>query len=249
MNIHEALILVGGKGTRLQSVITDRPKPMAEVAGRPFVEWLILRLKSQGIQRILLCTSYLSEVIEMYFGDGRQWELAIDYSREPGLLGTAGAVRHAVSKIQSERFLVLNGDSYCNMDLDRLAKMHATGGASATLWLAKVSDSSRYGAVEIGMDGAVQSFCEKQTAKSPGLINAGIYLLERTVVEAIPTGGVFALERDVFPPLIGHGLYAVAGDEIFLDIGTPASYAAAEQFFASYVPLCGATHPNFRRPS
>ena len=235
MNIHEAIILVGGKGTRLQSIINDRPKPMAEVAGRPFVEWLLLRLKSQGIQHIILCTNYLGEVIEMYFGNGRHWNLEIDYAREPGLLGTAGAVRHAVSKIRSDRFLVLNGDSYCHMDISRLEQIHCTWGARATLWLAKVSDSSRYGSVEIGINGVVQSFREKQTQKTPGFINAGVYLLERNVVEAIPAGCVFSIERDIFPQLIGHGLYAVAGDEIFLDIGTPESYAAAEQFFASHV--------------
>lgn len=237
MNIHEAMILVGGKGTRLQSIVNDRPKPMAEVLRRPFVEWLILKLKSQGIQHIIFCTSYLGDLIEMYFGNGQQWNVEIEYSREPVLLGTAGAVRHGVSKIRSDRFLVLNGDSYCNMDIGLLEKMHSTRCACATLWLTKISDISRYGSVEIDINSAVQSFREKQTEKIGGFINAGVYLLERKVVEAIPAGCVVSIERDVFPQLIGHGLYAVAGDDIFLDIGTPESYAAAEHFFANHVLL------------
>ena len=228
----DAIILVGGKGTRLQSVVNDRPKPMAEVAGRPFVEWLLLGLRAQGVRRTVFCTGYMSEVIEAHFRDGRQWDMDVVYSRDPVPLGTAGAVRCALSQVCSDRFLVMNGDSYCPVDVRRLEDAHITYGACATLWLMRVDDCSRYGSVEIGMDGVVRAFQEKSPNKRSGLINAGIYLLAREVVEAIPQGRAVSLETEFFPQLIGHGLYAVVGEGPFLDIGTPEAYAMAERFFA-----------------
>ena len=230
--VSEAVILVGGKGTRLQSVVKDRPKPMAKVAGRPFVEWLLLLLRAQDVRRVVFCTGYMAEAIEAHFGDGRQWKMEFTYSRDPGLLGTAGAVRYALAHLRSDRFLVLNGDSYCDVDTKRLEKVHAACGARATLWLAKADDCSRYGSVEIGPDGAVRAFHEKRSERRAGMINAGVYVLEREVVGTVPEGRAVSLEAEFFPTLIGHGLYAAVGDHPFLDIGTPEAYASAEQFFA-----------------
>ena len=230
--LREAVILVGGKGARLQSVMSDRPKPMAEVGGRPFVEWLLLALRTQGVRRTVLCTGYMSEVVEMYFGDGRQWDMEVVYSRDPVPLGTAGAVRHALAQVRSDRFLMLNGDSYCHVDINHFEEVHVARGARATLWLVSADDCSRYGSVEIGEDGAVRAFQEKSSGKRAGLINAGIYLLEREVVKTIPEGRTVSIETEFFPTLIDHGLYAVVGNGPFLDIGTPEAYATAEQFFA-----------------
>lgn len=228
----DALILVGGKGTRLQGVVSDRPKPMAEVAGRPFAEWLLLDLRAQGLRRAIFCTGYMSAVIEAHFGDGRQWGMEVTYSRDPFPLGTAGAVRYALSQVRGERFLILNGDSYCRIDLKRLAQAHANRRASATLWLVPVDDCRRYGSVVIGEDGAVRAFQEKSPEKRAGLINAGIYLLEHVVAEAIPEGEAVSLETAFFPQLIGRGLYAAVGESHFLDIGTPEAYAISDEFFA-----------------
>ena len=229
----DAMILVGGKGTRLQSVINDRPKPMAEVVGRPFVEWLLLALRAQGVRHVIFCTGYMSEIVEAHFRDGRQWDMEVVYSRDPIPLGTAGAVRYALNQVRSDRFLVLNGDSYCRVDVSRLEEVHSTRDARATLWLVEVNDCRRYGSVVVGGDGDVQAFREKSSEKRAGLINAGIYLLEREVVETIPEGRAVSIETELFPRLIGHGLYAVVGEDPFLDIGVPEAYAMAEQFFAS----------------
>jgi len=231
--VSEAVILVGGKGTRLQSVVKDRPKPMAKVAGRPFVEWLLLLLRAQDVRRVVFCTGYMAEAIEAHFGDGRQWNMELVYSCEPVLLGTAGAVRYALTQLHSDRFLVLNGDSYCHVDTKRLEAVHMASGARATLWLVKVDDCSRYGSVEIGQDGAVRAFHEKRSERRAGIINAGVYMLERELVNTISEGRTVSLETEFFPTLIGHGLYAVVGDSPLLDIGTPEAYATAESFLPS----------------
>ena len=229
----DALILAGGKGARLRSVVSDRPKPMAEVAGRPFVEWLLLALRAQGVRRVIFCTGYMSEMVEAHFRAGRQWDMEVAYSRDPVPLGTAGAVRYALNQVRSDRFLVMNGDSYCRVDISRLEKVHAIRGACATLWLVRAKDCRRYGSVVIGEDGVVRAFREKSPKRQAGLINAGIYLLEREVAETIPEGRSVSLEADLFPRLVGHGLYAVVGEGSFLDIGTPEAYDRASQFFAS----------------
>jgi len=227
----EAMILVGGKGSRLEGLVNDRPKPMAEVAGRPFVEWLVTALKDQGVRRLIFCTGYMSEVIEAHFHDGRQWGMEILYSRDPIPLGTAGAIRYALGLIRSDRFLVMNGDSYCHVDIRRLEEVHVAHAAYASLWLVSVDDCSRYGSVTIGEGGVVHAFNEKLPEKQGGLISAGVYLFERQIVESIPEGRAVSLETDFFPWLIGNGLYAVVGEGPFLDIGTPEAYIAAQKCF------------------
>jgi len=231
----EAMILVGGKGTRLRSVVSDRPKPMADVAGRPFVGWLLSSLRSQGIRRIVLCTGYLGELIEEYLGDGRAWDMDLEYSRDPFPLGTGGAVRHALPRMRGRRFLVLNGDSYCRFDLSLLTSVHERRNARATLWLVKAPDCRRYGSVVLDADGKVQSFVEKASASAPGWVNAGVYLIDRDAIEPVANDCPFSLEADVFPALIGKGLYAVAAAGSHLDIGTPESYAAAQEFLGQEV--------------
>ena len=228
----EAVILVGGKGSRLQSVVNDRPKPMAAVAGRPFVEWLLLSLRAQGVQRIIFSTGYMSEMVETHFGNGRKWDIDVSYSLDPFPLGTAGAVRHALKQVESNHFLVVNGDSYCRANISRLEERHLSQGARASLWTVPVDDCRRYGSVDLDKNGAVHAFLEKPFEKQPGLINAGVYLLEREVVESIPEGKTYSLETDFFPSLIGHGLYAVLGEGPFLDIGIPETYSLAEEFLS-----------------
>ena len=227
----DVLILVGGKGTRLRKVVNDRPKPMAIVAGRPFLEWLLLMLRSQGISRVVLCTGYMGQVIETYFGNGNKIGMDIVYAYESVPLGTAGAIRNALNKTNSERLLVMNGDSYCGLDIDHFRQEHLRVGARVSLWTVTVDDCSRYGAVEISGKNAVLAFREKTQNKQSGLINAGIYLFEREVIAAIPLGQIVSLETQVFPSLIGQGLYAVAGGKSFIDIGTPESYDEAQLFF------------------
>jgi len=220
------MILVGGKGTRLQSVVPV--KPMANVKGKPFVEWLLLDLCAKGIKRIIFCTGYKSEIIEGYFCNGSQWDVDVVYSHEPIPLGTAGAVRYALDKLNSDCFLVMNGDSYCDVDINKLEDMHVAHNAQATIWLTWMNDCSRYGSVVIGKKGEVELFQEKSLSRDGGLVSAGVYLLEREIAETIIEGRYVSLETEFFPRLIGRGLYAVVSNSPLLDIGTPEAYAKAQ---------------------
>ncbi len=228
----EMIVLAGGKGTRLQRVVSDRPKPLAEVAGRPFVEWLLLALRVQGVERVVLATGYMGEMVEASFGDGARLDMEVVYARETVPLGTGGAARHALGHVTTDHALVLNGDSFCPFDIGRLLEAHERAGAAATLWLVPMDDCRRYGAVDVADDGRVLSFQEKSPDLGAGLINAGVYLFDRRALEAIPADRPVSLENDTFPSLIGRGLYATVGEGPFLDIGTPESYASAERFFA-----------------
>jgi D-sedoheptulose 7-phosphate isomerase len=169
----------------------------------------------------------MSEIIEAYFGNGQQLGLVVSYSRETEPLGTGGAVRLAAQQHKSGRTLVINGDSYCRVDLDRLIREHAGRRAKTSLWLVSVPDSTGYGAVDLRPDGSIYGFYEKLANRASGLINAGVYLLEPDVIDQIPGGKPVSIEKEVFPRLVGHGLYGIIGDGPFVDIGTPSSYATA----------------------
>lgn len=228
-NYPEAIILAGGKGTRLKSVLDDRPKPMAIIRGKPFIEWILLMLKRQGIQRTVICTGHLGEIVESYFGNGRSIGMEITFARDPFPLGTGGAVRNALGKTRSKHILVLNGDSYLRVNISSFLKTHLALNARASISLVQVEDSSRYGSVKINKNGKMLAFLEKSPRKQSGLINAGTYLLERNILKEIPEGKRISLEREIFPDLIGKGLYGVPCDGPFIDIGTPESFNKAEK--------------------
>ena len=228
----EAAILVGGKGTRLQSVVSDRPKPMAEVAGKPFLEWILAGLRDRGVTRVVLCSGYMPEFIEGYFGDGSDLDMRLSYSVDPYPLGTGGAIRYSLEYISGPRLLALNGDSYCDFDIDTLIEKHIANSAAATIWTTTVEDSHRFGSIDVAKDDSVTAFREKQSSRGPGIVNAGIYLIERDVVNEIPENMAVSLETEVFPGLVGNGLYSANGDAPFLDIGTPESFAMAEEFLS-----------------
>jgi NDP-sugar pyrophosphorylase family protein len=232
----DAVILAGGKGTRLQSVLSDRPKPMAEIGGRPFLDFLIENLRMQEIRRVILCTGYLGSMIEDYFHNGSGCGMEILYSHESAPLGTAGAVRNALAFIHSNPFFLLNGDSYCNWNASDLLSAHVAKGARATIWLASSENCSRYGSVVIDQDGAIASFSEKNRNGLPGLINAGVYCLERSLIETIPAGKNQSMETDLFPALVGKGLYAMVGSGPFIDIGTPESLKEALNVLGPKLP-------------
>jgi len=229
-HISEAIILVGGKGTRLKSILKDRPKPMAIVAGKPFVEWIVLLLQSQGIQRIIMCTGHLSEVVEEYFKDKHNFGVEIVFSKDPIPLGTGGAIRHSLKKTVSKHLLVLNGDSYRYFDCSKLFAMHREKKAKASLCLAKVEDCSRFGSVRIDENNMIVEFMEKNQDSVGGLVNSGIYLFERDIIECFPKDKKISLEHDLFPKLIGKGLYGFLFSGDFIDIGTPESFVNSEDF-------------------
>jgi NDP-sugar pyrophosphorylase family protein len=224
------MILAGGLGTRLRSVVADRPKVLAEVAGRPFLALLLDQLASAECQHVVLCTGHQAEQVEAAFG--REYAgMRLAYSREQVQLGTGGAVRLALPLVEGDGCLVLNGDSYCAADLSLFKHWHGARQAKASLLLTRADDTSRYGRVEVAPDGQVSTFVEKGSAIGPGWINAGIYLIQREMLELIATDRVVSLERDVFPAWIGAGLFGSTCEAPFTDIGVPASYHAAADFF------------------
>jgi D-glycero-alpha-D-manno-heptose 1-phosphate guanylyltransferase len=227
----KAVLLVGGLGTRLRAVIPSTPKPLATVGNRPFLELLIRQLSSQGIRNLIMCTGYLADQIESEFGDGSNLGLQIQYSREPHPLGTGGAVKLAGKFLRNARdFLVMNGDSFVEIDFGPLVKFHRTHGALASIAVVSVNNAGRYGTISTDSDNKVLQFREKTGLDSPGLINAGVYVFSRAILERIPAG-MTSLEKHIFPTVLDQGVYAAKQTGLFIDIGTPADYAHAQQLF------------------
>jgi D-glycero-alpha-D-manno-heptose 1-phosphate guanylyltransferase len=226
-----AVILAGGLGTRLRSVVGNKPKVLAEVNGRPFLANLLEQLADAGIRRAVLCTGYMAELVSATFGNEYNG-IELCYSRETAPLGTGGALRLALPLLSSSPVLVMNGDSYCDVNLSVFIEQHRTCGAKASLVLATVADIGRYGAVEVAPDSSITRFEEKGNRQGEGLINAGIYLIDRTTIASMPPDETVSLERDFFPALVGRGLYGFAHSGKFIDIGVPADYCAASAFFS-----------------
>jgi D-glycero-alpha-D-manno-heptose 1-phosphate guanylyltransferase len=227
----DAIVLAGGMGTRLREVVADRPKVLADVAGRPFLTRLLDQLAAAGVASVVLSTGYMAEMIEAKIGTQYRG-LPVRYSRENEPLGTGGALRLALDKTRSDPLLALNGDSFCDANILELRAFHRQKHARATLLLTSVQDTSRFGRVEADANGAVTRFEEKGGAGVPGWINAGIYCLAREVISSIPVGRAVSMENEIFPTLIGAGLCGFHVRGAFIDIGTPHSYAEAERFFA-----------------
>jgi D-glycero-alpha-D-manno-heptose 1-phosphate guanylyltransferase len=223
-----AVLLVGGMGTRLRSVLPSTPKPLARVGNLPFLQLLVLQLRSQGIRRIVLCTGHLAEQIEEEFGDGCKWDVTIDYSKELKPLGTAGAVKLAERYLQNvSDFLVMNGDSFLEIDFQKFVRFHRERGGVISMAVRRVSDASRYGSVQLDANNRVLGFSEKTGASVPNIVNGGVYVFNRSVLKQIPEGPA-SLERDIFPKALGRGVYALDQQGMFIDIGTPEDYARAQ---------------------
>lgn len=225
-----AVILAGGMGTRLREVVADKPKVLAEVNGRPFITYLLDQLSDAGVSRVVLCTGYMAALVSTTLGS-HYHGMELLYSEETTPLGTGGAIRLALPLIANFPVLVMNGDSFCDVDLPSLLQQHKATGAKASLALAQVSKVSRYGAVEVAADNSIIRFEEKGCRQGSGLINAGIYLLANSVVESIPPQKAVSLEREIFSDLIDQGLYGFVQQGRFIDIGIPSDYQAASSFF------------------
>ena len=221
----DAAVLAGGLGTRLRSVVADRPKVLADVAGRPFLAHILDKLADEGIRRVVLCTGYLGEQVEAAFGSPYRG-MTIVHSREPEPLGTGGALRHALPQLVGDDVLVLNGDSLCDAPLTPMLAAHRLGGAAATLLLSRVDDAERYGTVALDGERRVVRFAEKGAA-GPGLVSAGVYLLRRDLLTAIPPDRPTSIERDLFPSWIGPNMHGYPCEQSFVDIGLPSSLARA----------------------
>jgi NDP-sugar pyrophosphorylase family protein len=224
-----AVLLVGGMGTRLRSAVPSTPKPLASLGNRSFLHLLVQQLRSQCIRRLVMCTGYLAEQIEDAFGDGHEWGITIHYSRESHPLGTAGAVKLAERYLSSfSDFLVMNGDSFLELDFQEFIRFHRQCGGLITIAVRKVENAARYGTVQVDKCGRVVGFTEKNGIQAEGLINGGVYAFNRAVLQHISNGPV-SLERDIFPRLIEHGVYAFEQLGMFIDIGTPEDYTRAQE--------------------
>ncbi len=232
-----ALVLAGGLGTRLREVYSDGPKCMAPVAGRPFLEYLLASLRSAGIKDVILCVGYKSDQVRRWIGNGSKWEIRVRYSVEKELRGTAGAVRLAARLVKAQRYIVLNGDSFLEVDLGEMLKFHHSENALATLALARVPDAGRYGGVRLRRDGRISAFTEKGETKPASsrsksqLINGGVYVLQRRFIESIPSGKPVSLEKESFPRMVGGKLYGFVTRGFFIDIGVPLDYTRAQTEF------------------
>ncbi|MFN8216423.1 MAG: NDP-sugar synthase [Solirubrobacterales bacterium] len=226
----QALVLVGGEGTRLRPLTDAVPKPALTLVDRPFLAYMVEWLAAHGVEEVVLACGFLPDVLRAALGEEEHQGTPLTYVVEPERRGTAGAFRFAADELGErlgERFLALNGDVLCDLDLGALLRAHEERGAAATIAVHPVEDSSAYGLVESDQDGAVLAFLEKTGEAVPGEINAGAYVLERSVLDLIPPGREVSIEREVFPRLVGAGLGAVRLEGYWMDIGTPARYLQA----------------------
>ncbi|MGD6745080.1 sugar phosphate nucleotidyltransferase [Streptomyces sp. BH106] len=228
----EAILLVGGKGTRLRPLTVNTPKPMVPAAGVPFLTHQLARAKAAGVDHIVLATSYLAEVFEPYFGDGSRLGLHIEYVTEVEPLGTGGAIRNVASRLHSapdDPVLIFNGDILTGLDIAALVDEHETTGADVSLHLSRVEDPRAYGLVPTDDTGRVTAFLEKpQTPEEivTDQINAGAYVFRRSVIDTIPTGRPVSVERETFPDLLSSGahLQGMVDSTYWLDLGTPQAF-------------------------
>ena len=222
----QAVILVGGEGTRLRPLTSTVPKPVVPLVDRPFMAYMLEWLSGHGVTDVVLLMGYLSTAVRNVLGDGTRWGLNIRYVEEPDPRGTAGALKFAESLLE-DRFYMLNGDVLTDIDLTAQLAQHERTGARATLALVPVEDPTAYGLVRTDAAGAVEGFLEKPSADQidTNLISAGAYVLERSIVDLIEPDRNVSIEREVWPRLVGDGLYAYADhDAYWMDIGTPDRY-------------------------
>jgi NDP-sugar pyrophosphorylase family protein len=224
----DAVILCGGLGTRLRSVVNDRPKPMADIDGRPFLELLLGSIAKYGFRRFVLCAGYMADSITDFFA-GKRLPFEIVVSRESQPLGTGGALRNAAQLIKSDPFLVANGDSLCAVDLNDFLAFHVLKQAAISLCVAKMRKSTGYGTVVVGPNSRILGFSEKAKATGPACCNAGVYLFSQEALSLIPAGKAFSLEHELFPALAEKALYGYLSNADILDIGTPRRYEKARR--------------------
>lgn len=223
----QALVLVGGRGTRLRPLTYVTPKPVLTLIDRPFLAYMTEWLGSHGVDEVILACGFLPDELKAVLGDGEPGGPHLRYLVEEDTLGTAGAIRYALDYLD-ERFFALNGDVLADLDLTALWQQHEEKGARATLGLVEVEDSSSYGLVDIDENGEVLRFSEKDASRTgPGLINAGTYVLERDAIAEVPPGREVSIEREFFPSITGKGLFARQLDGYWMDFGTPQRYLDA----------------------
>jgi mannose-1-phosphate guanylyltransferase len=224
----KAVILVGGLGTRLRPLTYNTPKSLVPVLNRPFLEYVLLRLKGHGIDEVILALSHLAPAVEACFGDGGRLGLKISYIIEKSPLGTAGAVKNA-AELVPESFFVLNGDIFSDLDFSAMLAFHRKNKAMATIALTPVDNPTHYGLIETDSRSRVTRFLEKPRPEevTTNMINAGTYVLEPGVLNMIPLSQEYSFERQLFPSMLegGKAVYAFPSSGYWIDIGNPEKYS------------------------
>lgn len=246
--ITKAILLVGGKGTRLMPLTTNTPKPMLKIAGAPVTEHQIIKAREAGIDEIVLATSYLAEVFEPHFGDGSRLGISIKYAFETEPLGTGGAISNAAQHLDlssEESFFIFNGDVLSSHNLQAQSDLHFSSKAQVTLHLVEVEDARAYGCVPLDSEGRVQDFLEKMDNPIAKTINAGCYIFNSSALAKIPSGVVTSVERETFPKLLREKeeIFGYVDGGYWIDMGTPESMIRASRDLVVNPALSKATPP------
>ncbi|AGF71743.1 sugar phosphate nucleotidyltransferase [Corynebacterium halotolerans] len=222
----DAVILVGGRGTRLRPLTVNTPKPMLSTAGYPFLQHLLARIKAAGITHVVMGTSYRAEVFEEYFGDGSELGLEIEYVVEEEALGTGGGIRNVHDRLRHDTVMVFNGDVLCNTDLVGILDTHRSKEADLTMHLVRVPDPRAFGCVPTDDEGRVLEFLEKTEDPPTDQINAGCYVFRRELIAEIPSGRVVSVERETFPQFLTDGkrVFGHVDAAYWRDMGRPDDF-------------------------
>ena len=232
----DSIILAGGLGTRLREVVPDLPKPMVSINGKPFLDLILSLLNKCGsIERVILAVGYMADKIIERYEDSSEYSFEILFSVEKKLLGTGGAIKNALKYTETDNVLVLNGDSYVEVDLYDFLKKHLQTNANMTIVLKELENSNRYGSVKIDEDNKITRFEEKKTGLSKGLINAGVYMIRKTLFDSIKEQTVISLEKELLPVFIKKDVFGYIGKGKFVDIGIPETYKIADKYLQEEV--------------
>lgn len=233
--LKEAIILAGGFGTRLQTVVSDVPKPMAPVNNEPFLNYVFNYLKHYNIEHVVLSTGYLSEKISEYYKN-EYIGIKISYTKEAEPLGTGGGIRLALEKCLTNKILVLNGDSFFDVDLNSYYNKHNSFKSDCSLALRKVDNASRYGTIKLDAAFVIKAFKEKDSVEQPGLINGGVYILNRELfLNETEANKSFSIEKDFFEKRVDQlKIFGFEYQGYFIDIGIPEDYKKAQDDFRNF---------------
>lgn len=232
----DSIIMVGGLGTRLREVVPDLPKPMVSINGKPFLDIILSLLNKCGsIERVILAVGYMADKIIERYEKSSEYSFEILFSVEEKFLGTGGAIKNALKYTETNNVLVLNGDSFVEVDLYDFLKKHLQTNADMTIVLKELKNTNRYGSVKIDEDNKITCFEEKKTGLSKGLINAGVYMIKKTLFDSIKEQTVISLEKELLPVFIKKDVFGYIGKGKFIDIGIPETYRMADKYLREEV--------------
>ena len=225
--IKEAIILAGGIGTRLRSVITEIPKPMAPIGNKPFLAIILDKLNNQGVEHVILAVGYKYEVIQSYFGNQYK-NITLDYGIEGEPLGTGGAVGLALNQLYLDAFLMMNGDTLFDVNLDKLCQFHSARNADLSMSLKPIRNQDRYGLVKVNENAQIIAFTEKKHINQ-GLINGGVYATSKSFINSLNLPQKCSWEKDILEKQsINSKFFGYLSDSYFIDIGIPEDYTRAQ---------------------